>query len=78
MAVGSAKKLGHTRPPNWSSSLAIVGGGRNWERRKRSAPFQAGQTGMREYFWMAVMVRWEGEVICFGVGSLFCCWAEDG
>jgi len=49
-----SKKLGHTLPPNLSSSLAIVEFGMKGsrDRRNRKAPFHAGQTGIRAYFCM--------------------------
>lgn len=51
-----SKKFGQTRPPIRSSSFAMVEfgimeSGRS-ERRKRRAPFHAGHTGMRAYFWI--------------------------
>jgi len=50
------KKFGQTRPPMMSSSFAMVEfgmmeSGRS-ERRKRRAPFHAGHTGIRAYFWI--------------------------
>lgn len=49
-----SKKLGHTLPPNLSSSLAIVEFGMKGsrDRKNRKAPFHAGHTGIRAYFCM--------------------------
>ncbi len=48
--VEPSKKIGHTLPPNVSSSFDTVELGRNFDSRNSNAPFQAGQTGSRAYF----------------------------
>lgn len=67
----ASKKLGQTRPPNVSSNLDIVELGKNWERRKRMAPFHAGHTGSRAYFWMVDILRMDVDRGCDV--SISCC-----
>lgn len=55
--ISSGKKLGQTRPPHSSSSLAAVSSPSTFPTRNINAPFHAGHTGNRANFCMLEIVR---------------------
>jgi len=67
------KKLGHTRPPMASSSLAAFSSPKIFETRNIKTPFHAGHTGSRANFSMRAIVLEEVEVVGADVAVVVVC-----